>query len=181
MTQSIREAARAAQALAVAGSAAALLVCMPLGAADRPHLTLADAKAVVATAVDYAQDHSAPGGTIAVVDAGGSLVYLERLDGTFPASAAVSAGKARTAALFQKPTSVFEKAVNDGRTTMVALPDITPFTPLQGGVPLVRDGVVVGAIGVSGAASAQQDEEIANAAAQFYSTRRTATTGSTQP
>jgi len=152
---------------------ATLLICMVAGAPARPadspgQLTLAEAKAAVAIAVEYAREHAAPGGAIAVVDAGGSLLYLERLDGTFPAAAAVSAGKARTAALFRKPTSAFEKLVNDGRTTMVALPDVTPFTPLQGGVPLERDGVVVGAIGVSGAASAQQDEEIANAAALAY-------------
>jgi glc operon protein GlcG len=59
-------------------------------------------------------------------------------------------GKARTAALFRKPTAAFESAISNGRTAMVALDD---FTPLQGGVPLVADGVVVGAIGVSGASS----------------------------
>lgn len=128
-------------------------------------LSLADAKQVVSAAVMFARAQSAPGGAIAVVDAGGSLIYLERLDGTFPAAAAVSTGKARTAALFQKPTSAFEKIVNDGRITMVALPDITPFTPLQGGIPLTRNGVVIGAIGVSGASSAQQDEEVAIAGA----------------
>jgi glc operon protein GlcG len=131
-------------------------------------LPLADAKRVAVAAVAYAREHAAPGGAIAIVDAGGHLVYLERLDGSFPAAAAISAGKARTAALFRKPTKAFEDLVNDGRTTMVALPDVTPFTPLQGGVPLERDGVVVGAIGVSGAASAQQDTEIAEAAARAF-------------
>jgi glc operon protein GlcG len=65
--------------------------------------------------------------------------------------------------MFKKPTRVFEEIIKGGRTAMVALPD---FTPLQGGVPIIVNGQVVGAIGVSGAASAQQDEEIAMAGAQ---------------
>jgi glc operon protein GlcG len=125
---------------------------------DKKALTLDGAKQIVAAAVAEAKRVNAPGGAIAVVDDGGNLVTLERLDQTFAASANISIGKARTAALFQRPTKVFEDIINKGRTTMVALPD---FTPLQGGVPIVIDGRVVGAIGVSGAASAQQDEEIA--------------------
>jgi glc operon protein GlcG len=137
-------------------------------------ITLAEAKQAAEAAVAYARSHNAPGGAIAITDSGGQIVYLERLDGSFPASGAISIGKARTAALFQKPTKVFEDIVNNGRTTMVALPEITPFTPLQGGVPLVRNGIVVGAIGVSGAASAQQDNEIAEAAAQAFATAKAA-------
>lgn len=106
------------------------------------------------------------GSAIAVVDQGGNLLYLARLDGTFPAGSMISIGKARTAALFKKPTKFFEDVVNNGRTTMVALPD---FTPLQGGVPIVVEGEVVGAIGVSGAMSAPQDEEIAMAGAAALS------------
>ena len=83
-------------------------------------------------------------------------------DGTFAAGARISIGKARTAALFKKPTSVFEDIIKNGRTAMVALED---FTPLQGGVPIEVDGKVVGAIGVSGAASQQRDEEVAKAGA----------------
>jgi glc operon protein GlcG len=74
----------------------------------------------------------------------------------------ISIGKARTAALFRRPTKAFEDIINKGRTAMTTLND---FTPLQGGVPIVIDGQVVGAVGVSGAASAQQDEEIAVAGA----------------
>lgn len=102
------------------------------------------------------------GGVIAVVDDGGNLIALERLDGTFAAGAQVSIGKARTAALFRRPTAVFEKVIHDGRVAMTALQD---FTPLQGGVPITVDGQVVGAIGVSGAASQLRDEEIALAGA----------------
>ncbi len=87
---------------------------------------------------------------------------VERLDGTFAAGALISIGKARTAAIFKRPTSVFEKIIREGRTPMVALND---FTPLQGGVPIELNGQIVGAVGVSGAASAQQDEDLAIAGA----------------
>jgi glc operon protein GlcG len=125
-------------------------------------LTLEGAKQVIAAAVADAKSKGAPGAAIAVVDEGGSLIALERLDNTFAAGANISIGKARTAALFKRPTKAFEDIINQGRTTMVALPD---FTPLQGGVPIVIDGEIVGAVGVSGAASAQQDEELAIAGA----------------
>jgi glc operon protein GlcG len=153
----------------------ACTVAFPLAAwAAGESITLSEARAAADAAVAFARSHNAPGAAIAVVDSGGQIVYLERLDGSFPASGAISTGKARTAALFQKPTKVFEDIVNGGRATMLALPEITPFTPLQGGVPLTRNGVVIGAIGVSGAASAQQDNEIAEAAAQAFAAAKTA-------
>lgn len=130
--------------------------------ADKRTLTLEAARQVVATAIGEARRLNAPGGAIAVVDDGGNLVLLERLDGTFAASASISVGKARTAALFKKPTRVFEETIKNGRTAMVALSD---FIPLQGGIPIMVGDEVVGAIGVSGAASAGQDEEIAVAGA----------------
>src|SRR3989442_3399270 len=82
------------------------------------------------------------------------------------AAGRISAGKARTAALFKKPTRAFEEIIGKGRTAMIALED---FTPLEGGIPLTVDGQIVGAVGVSGAASAQQDEELAVAAAAALS------------
>ena len=100
------------------------------------------------------------GGAITVVDEGGHILALERWDRTFPAASQISIGKARTAALFRKETKAFEDAINNGRTAMTALPD-SVLTPLQGGVPIVVGGRVIGAVGVSGAASAQQDEELA--------------------
>lgn len=136
--------------------------------AEEATLTLEGARMVAASAIDYARENKAPGGAIAIVDSGGYLVYLERLDNTFAASADVSIGKARTAALFRKPTRIFENLVNSGRTTMVTLPAVTGFTPLQGGVPLEHNGRIVGAIGVSGASSAQQDDDIATAAAEAF-------------
>lgn len=134
---------------------------------DKRGLTLEGAKNVIAATVAEATRINAPGGSIAVVDEGGNLLALERLDQTFAASANIAVGKARTAALFKKSTKVFEEAIKSGRTSMVTLGgDLQNFTPLQGGVPLEWEGKVVGAIGVSGAASAQQDEELAIVGAQ---------------
>ncbi len=129
---------------------------------DKRGLTLDGARKVIAATVAEAKRVNAPGGAIAVVDEGGNLLALERLDGSFAASANIAIGKARTAALFKKPTKVFEEAIKGGRTSMVTLGgDLQNFTPLQGGIPLSWEGKVVGAVGVSGAASAQQDEELA--------------------
>ncbi len=136
---------------------------------EKKTLTLEGARQVVATAIGEARRLNAPGAAIAVVDDGGNLVALERLDGTFAAGANISIGKARTAAIFKRPTKAFEDIIKNGRTAMVALSD---FTPLQGGVPLMVGEEVVGAIGVSGAASAQQDEEIAQAGAAAAKTMK---------
>lgn len=134
---------------------------------EKQGLTLEGAKKVVAAVVAEAKLVNAPGGSIAVVDEGGNLLAMERLDGSFAASANISIGKARTAALFKKPTKVFEDVIKNGRTSMMTLGgNLQNFTPLQGGVPLEWEGKVVGAIGVSGAASAQQDEELALAGAR---------------
>jgi len=145
--------------------AAALLACVPLRAeaeptANKKTLSLEGAKAAIAAAVAEAKRTGATG-VIAVVDDGGNLMALERIDGTFAAGANISIGKARTAVLFKRPTRVFEEAIAKGRFAMTAV----DFTPLQGGVPIVIDGQVVGGIGVSGASSAQQDEEFALAGA----------------
>src|ERR1044071_9741412 len=145
---------------------AGVLVCSAAMAqaqvAEKKTLNLEGAKKVIAAAIAEAKSKNAPGGAIAVVDEGGNLIAVERMDHTCAAGANISIGKARTAALFKKPTKVFEDIVNKGRTTMVALND---FTPLQGGVPIEWEGKIVGAVGVSGAASAQQDEELAIAGA----------------
>lgn len=130
--------------------------------ANKKSLDLAGAKQAIASAVAAAKKLNAPGAAIAVVDDGGNLMAVERLDNTFAAGALISIGKARTAALFKKPTRAFEDSINKGRTAMTALND---FTPLQGGIPIMVDGQIVGAIGVSGASSAQQDEDLAIAGA----------------
>lgn len=153
----------------------ASLVLMILSAAlanaqtvEKKTLTIDGAKRVIAGAVAYAKKNNAPGGVVAVVDEGGNLMALERLDGTFAAGANISIGKARTAVLFKRPTKAFEDIIKNGRTAMVALPDAY-FTPLQGGVPITIDGQIVGGVGVSGASSAQQDEELAMAGANIFS------------
>jgi glc operon protein GlcG len=129
---------------------------------EKKSLNLDGAKKAIAAAVDYAKKNNAPGGVIAVVDEGGNLMALERLDGTFAMGATISVGKARTAVLFKKPTRFFEELINNGRTAMTA---VDGFTPLIGGIPIMIDNQVVGGIGVSGAASANQDEELALAGA----------------
>jgi glc operon protein GlcG len=98
---------------------------------------------------------------IVVVDDGGYPIVLRRLDDTQVASVDVGIGKARTAAIFRRPSGVFEEQVRNGRLATLVLPG---STPLQGGVPLLYDGKVIGAIGVSGN-TPQEDEEIALAGA----------------
>ena len=126
------------------------------------NISLEAAKKVVTEAVKYAKANNAPGGAIAVVDAGGSLVYLERLDNTFAAASEVATKKANTAALFKAPSSKLENSINGGRQALITV----GHTFLQGGIPIIYQGQVIGAIGVSGSASAQQDEDMANAGAK---------------
>ncbi len=135
---------------------------------EKKTLTLQGAEQVIAAAKAEAQKLQAPGGVIAVVDDGGNLMALERLDGTFSAGANISIGKAKTAVMFKKPTRFFEELINSsgkGRTVMTALEN---FTPLIGGIPIVVDGQIVGGVGVSGAASADQDEKLAIAGSNAF-------------
>jgi uncharacterized protein GlcG (DUF336 family) len=98
---------------------------------------------------------------IAVVDDGGYLLVLERLDDTQVASVEVGIAKARTAAIFRRPSKVFEDQVREGRVAALGLPGAAP---LQGGIPIVFEGKVIGAIGVSGN-TPQEDEDIAKVGA----------------
>ena len=134
---------------------------------EKKALNLEGAKKVIAAATAEAKGKNAPGGAIAVVDEGGNLIAVERLDDTFAAGANISIGKARTAALFKRPTKFFEEVINKGRTAMTTLND---FTPLQGDIPIIVDGQIIGAVGVGGAATAQQDEELAIAGANALAT-----------
>src|SRR5216117_3136748 len=122
---------------------------------DKKTINLEGAKAVASAAAAEARRNN-EGGSIAVVD-DGNLVYLERLEPTFPASAEIAIHKARTAALFQRPSKVLEDAITSGRTSLLKVAE----APLQGGEPIRINGVIVGAIGVSGAASAARDQAIA--------------------
>ncbi len=99
---------------------------------------------------------------IVVVDDGDHIVLLERMDGAQVASVNVGIGKARTAAIYRRPSKVFEDQIKNGRVAALALADATP---LQGGLPVLFDGKVIGAIGVSGD-TPQIDEDIALAGAR---------------
>jgi len=153
------------------GLVAAILSIASLAAAqttEKKTLTLQGAELVIAAAKAEAQKLHAPGGVVAVVDDGGNLMALERLDGTFSAGANISIGKAKTAVMFKKPTRFFEELINSsgkGRTVMTALEN---FTPLIGGIPITVDGQIVGGVGVSGAASADQDEQLAIAGSKAF-------------
>jgi uncharacterized protein GlcG (DUF336 family) len=126
---------------------------------DKKALTLEVAKKVAAAAAEEAIKNKWTV-VIAIVDDGGSLVYLERLDDTQIGSIEVAIQKARTAVNFKRPTKALEDAViSGGRTVVLSLPGALP---IEGGLPLVVDGKVIGGIGVSGV-TAQQDGQIAKA------------------
>ena len=127
-------------------------------------LTLDAAKQIAAAAETEAKRRGATV-VIVVVDDGGHVLLLERLDDTQVASVEVGIGKARTAAIFRRPSKDFEDQVRHGRVAALALPGATP---LQGGIPIVVDGKVLGAIGVSGN-TPQEDEDIAKVGAAAIS------------
>jgi uncharacterized protein GlcG (DUF336 family) len=140
-----------------------LLILATLVQADLPVkqvLTLNVAKKIAEAAETEAIKRGATV-VIAVVDDGGHLILLERLDDTQVASVEVAIGKARTAAIFRRPSKIFEDQVREGRVAAIALPGATP---LQGGIPIISNGKVIGAIGVSGN-TPQEDEDIAKAGA----------------
>jgi glc operon protein GlcG len=127
---------------------------------EKMALTLEGAKKIAAAAEVKAKAEGASV-VIAVVDESGSLLLLERLDDTQVASVNVGIDKARTAAIYRRPSKVFEDQVKNGRVSALALHGAVP---LQGGVPITVHGKVIGAIGVSGE-TPQQDEDIALAGA----------------
>ncbi len=128
---------------------------------DKKVLSLEAAKKIAAAA-EHAAREKGVGVVIAVVDDGGHLILLHRLDDTQVASVNVGIGKARTAAIYRRPSKEFEDQIRAGRVAALALAD---STPLQGGVPIRVDGKVVGAVGVSGD-TPQVDESIALAGAK---------------
>jgi uncharacterized protein GlcG (DUF336 family) len=117
------------------------------------------ARAALTAAIEEARRNQW-GVSIAVVDASGALLAFQRLDDSHPASVDLSIGKARTAARFRRPSKAMEDLVAQ-RQAFLALDGITP---IEGGVPIVVEGVVVGAVGVSGVTS-QQDAQVAKAGA----------------
>ena len=129
-------------------------------------LTLRAARAI-ADAAEAEATRRGAAVVIAVVDDGGSLLVLHRLDDTQVASVEVGIAKARTAAIFRRPSKVFEDQVKNGRVAALGLPGAAP---LQGGVPIIHRGTVIGAIGVSGN-TPQEDEDIAKVGARVLSDR----------
>jgi len=128
--------------------------------ADKKALTLAIAKRIAAAAEEAAKKNTW-NMFIAIVDDGGNLMYLERMDDSQLASLDVSIAKARCALLFKRPTKALEDAVAGGRAVVMTLPNAVP---VEGGLPLLAYGKVVGAIGISGATS-PQDGIVAKAGA----------------
>lgn len=133
---------------------------MPMNYSNR--FNLADARRVVDAAEEEATRYGWPM-VIAVVDSGGHLVLQQRLDGAQLGSIDVARQKAETAVLFRRPTRVFEDALAQGGLHLRLL-GMNNLVPLDGGIPLIRDGAVVGAIGVSGMRS-DQDAQVAQAGA----------------
>ncbi|MFN0080963.1 MAG: GlcG/HbpS family heme-binding protein [Ferruginibacter sp.] len=125
-------------------------------------LTQKAAHKILDEALQLAKTLNTPGGSIAIVDDAGTLVLLERLDGTFLKASDVSIAKAQTAALFKKDTKFFEDKINTDRPALITVgPNM-----LKGGVPIFYKGQLIGAIGVSGTASADQDVQLAEAGAK---------------
>lgn len=124
-----------------------------------PTLELADVKAIAAAAEAEALKNNWAV-TIAVVDAGGHLLWLQRLDGAAPISAQIAPAKAHTAALGRRESKVYEDMINGGRVSFLSAPALQGM--LEGGVPILKDGACLGAVGVSGVKSAE-DAQIARA------------------
>ncbi len=126
---------------------------------NRPSLTIDDARTMAAAAEAEAKANGWAV-TIAIVDDGGHLLWLQRLDGAAPISAQIAPAKARTSALGRRESKVYEDVINQGRTSFLSAPGIEGM--LEGGVPVMAQGECVGAVGVSGVKS-PEDAQIARA------------------
>jgi glc operon protein GlcG len=125
----------------------------------KPILTLEDVKKIAAAAEAEAVANNWAV-VISIVDDGGHLMWLQRLDGVAPISAYIAPAKAKTAALGRRESKIYEDMINNGRVSFLSAPHIDGM--LEGGVPILFDGHVVGAVGVSGVKSAE-DAQIAKA------------------
>jgi glc operon protein GlcG len=151
--------------VSLAGAAGAFAV------AEVPALTYEGARMVCEAAGEEAARRGvAP--VISAVDSGGALMYLVRPDLAQVASVEVTVDKARTAAIYRRPSRDFEEQAGGGRPSALHL---ARAVPLQGGIPIERDGNVIGAVGVSGATSADEDNELATIAAAAVAAERVAT------
>ncbi|MFO1318931.1 MAG: heme-binding protein [Burkholderiales bacterium] len=151
--------------LMVAGSFAVLVAGAQAQMIEKKAISLEVAKKVAAAAESEAAKNKW-NVVIVIVDEGGQILYLQRMDTTQYGSVEVAIRKARTSSAFKRPTKAFEDAIAGGRTALLGL-DVA--LPLEGGLPLIYNGQVVGAIGVSGVTS-QQDGLIAKAGADAMST-----------
>jgi glc operon protein GlcG len=146
------------------------LVCASLASgaelAARKALTLSAAKQMAAAAETEARKNNW-NVVIVIVDEGGHLIYLQRMDETQIASVEIAQGKARTAVLYKRPTKAMEDAVAGGRNVVMTLPGALP---VEGGVPVTVEGRIIGAIGVSGVQSSQ-DAQIARAGLAVLETK----------
>ena len=130
---------------------------------NKPTLEFSDLKGMAAAAELEALNHNWAV-TIAIVDDGGHLLWLQRLDGAAPISAHIAPAKAHTAALGRRESRIYEEMVNGGRPSFLSAPAIKGL--LEGGVPIMKDGQCLGAVGVSGVKSSE-DAQIARAAIAF--------------
>jgi len=125
----------------------------------KPYLTLEDVKNIaLAAEAEALRNNWAV--SFAIVDDGGHLLWFQRLDGAAPSSAYIAPAKARTAALGRRESKVYEDVINNGRTSFLSAPELEGM--LEGGVPVIVDGHVIGAVGVSGVKSTE-DAQIAKA------------------
>jgi len=122
-------------------------------------LESADVKAIAAAAEAEALKNNWPV-TIAIVDDGGQLLSLQRMDGAAPISSHIAPAKAHTAALGRRESKIYEDVINGGRTSFLSVPEVKGM--LEGGVPIMKDGQCIGAVGVSGVKS-NEDAQIAKA------------------
>ena len=125
----------------------------------KPTLELADVKAIAAAAEAEAL-RNGWAVSIAIVDDGGHLLWLQRLDGAPPVSAHIAPAKANTAAMGRRESRTYEEMINGGRVSFLSAPQLQGM--LEGGVPILKDGVCLGAVGVSGVKSSE-DAQIARA------------------
>lgn len=125
----------------------------------KPVLEFADVKSIASAAEAEALKNGWPV-TISIVDDGGHLLWLQRLDGAAPVSAHISPAKARTAALGRRESKAYEDMINGGRASFLSAPSLDGM--LEGGVPILKDGQCLGAVGVSGVKSTE-DAQIAKA------------------
>ena len=127
-----------------------------------PSINLEQAKAVAAPAIAEMKKN---GWTmaVAIVDTGGNLIYFEKIDGTQTGSVALSIAKANSAAMYKRETKTFQDGLAAGGAGLRLL-GMSDVVPVEGGVPILADGKIIGAIGVSGG-TAQQDHQVASAGA----------------